>query len=272
MQLWAVTMVKDEADIIAATIGHLDSQGLDGIIVADNMSTDGTTEIIAGLKTKTELIIQPDTEVGYYQSRKMTELAHLAFKLGADWVIPFDADELWYAPNSTLRRTLEQEATRHVDCLHANLHNYFPTNHDRPGEPNPFLRIAWRDPKPAPLPKVVVRSRTDLVIAQGNHGAGGYDPFVRQPTSITVAHFPWRSFEQYEHKVRNGSAAYRSTDLPADIGAHWRQHGTLLDEQGPEALRWVFNTYFLDPEIDLEYQPAPYAGPPGISLESVAPA
>jgi hypothetical protein len=38
----AVTMVKDEADVIGPVIANLFAQGVDHIIAADNLSTDRT--------------------------------------------------------------------------------------------------------------------------------------------------------------------------------------------------------------------------------------
>lgn len=257
MKIWAVSMVKDEADIIEHTIAHLDAQGVTGIVVADNLSTDGTHGILQSLKTDCELIVKRDTEVGYFQARKMTELAHFAFRLGAEWVIPFDADELWYSAGAGLVDTLSD---LDADCALANLYNYFPSKRDLESEPNPFLRIIHRDRNPAPLPKVAIRRRPDVVIAQGNHNAMGEGDFQRRESRLAVAHFPWRSYEQYERKIRNGATAYAHTNLPEDVGAHWRQHGAILNREGPRALRTVFETHFVDPDLSLVRLPAPWAG------------
>lgn len=255
-------MVKDEQDIIAHTITHLVGQGVTGIVVADNLSTDDTFTILNDLDVDCELIVKTDPEPGYYQSRKMTELAHFAFRLGADWVIPFDADELWYATDGPLANAFDDID---ADCAWASLHNYFPTSSDDPAEANPFRRITHRDPQPAALPKVAVRRRADITIAQGNHNvtADRLDvtgALVSVESTLEVAHFPWRSFEQYKRKIRNGATAYRKTDLPEDYGAHWRQHGTLLEREGTDALRVVFDTYFHDPALTLEHHPAPWSG------------
>ena len=249
-------MVKDEEDIIADTLLNLDHQGVDGIIVSDNNSTDRTAEIVRALDTTCQLVVQSDSDPAYYQSQKMTTLAQQAFHLGADWVLPFDADEFWYGTGTSLRMAISR--TRGVDCLHATLYNYFPCESDDPDETRPARRIVNRDPKPAPLPKVVVRNRPDVIIGQGNHSATATGGFKTRSAPLAIAHYPWRSLEQYERKIRNGGAAYAQTTLPDVYGAHWRQHWQILAEQGPEALSEVFHEFYFDPDIDLEYMPMPW--------------
>ena len=43
-EVWGVTLVKNEADILPLVIEHLFAQGISHIIVGDNMSTDDTPE------------------------------------------------------------------------------------------------------------------------------------------------------------------------------------------------------------------------------------
>ncbi|QBQ74854.1 glycosyltransferase family 2 [Caudovirales GX15bay] len=255
-------MVKDELDILPYSIQNLINQGVDGLLVADNMSTDGTWEWLQGrrLTSPVPLILQRDEEVAYYQSEKMSALAAQAFSLGAGWIVPFDADEFWYcsAPGGpkTLAEAVELAGPT-VRALKAPLYNYFPLSSDGSSEPNPFLRITHRDSVPAPLPKVIVRRGSDLVIEQGNHGVVGVSAV---PSPVRVAHFPWRYAEQFERKVRNGYRAYRATNLPDSVGAHWRDYGRILEGAGPAAIWDVFNTWFLDPpERELVHHPVPYA-------------
>src|SRR5690242_17110689 len=92
---YAITMVKDEADIVATTVGVMLEQ-CDGVIVADNNSTDGTRDLLADLARQHKtLTVLDDPEVASYQAKKMTNLAHFARERGATWAIPFDADEYW---------------------------------------------------------------------------------------------------------------------------------------------------------------------------------
>lgn len=245
MTVWAVTRVMDEADIIRDTVSRMCEQ-VDGVIVADNNSTDGTLDILHDLKREySHLVVQRDPEVGYYQSKAMTALALQAGELGAEFVIPFDADEVWLGGHG-LRATLA-ELPSNALIAEATLCDHVPTAIDPEG--SPVERIGWRRREVAPLRKVAVRPLHSLTIHQGNHGASFNG---RPPLTITgklnVRHFPYRSVEQMIRKARNGAAAYAATNLPEEVGAHWRGYGRLTDEQIGD----VFREYFwsADPERD----------------------
>lgn len=234
----AVAMVKDEADIIAATVTQMLTQ-VDLVIVADNASTDGTRDILNELP----VLVVDDPEVGYHQSRKMTALAQRAASAGAEWVVPFDADEFWYSPFGRIADVLNwfdgAVAT-------ADIYDHRSTTTD-PADTNPVRRMGWRGREPLPLHKVACRPVLPVTIAQGNHGA--HYP-TQQPLTghLIVRHFPYRSPEQMIRKARNGAAAYAATDLPEDMGKHWRDYGRLTDDQLVE----VFDTWFSssDPASD----------------------
>lgn len=254
MSTWAVAMVKDEADIIAFTVKRMLAQ-VDHVLVADNGSTDGTLEILESLP----ISVIPDPEPGYYQSEKMSRLAHTALIAGAEWVVPFDADEVHIQVETGRGRLADNLAALPDEVLisEAMLFDHVATGRD-PEIENPLRRLKWRRAAPAPLRKAACRAREDLVIHQGNHGASY--PGVAHPPTVTnlveVRHFPYRSPEQFEKKVRNGAAAYAATNLSQDTGAHWRGYGRILKEQGPEALAEVFYKWFYreDPKVGLEIE------------------
>ena len=233
MTVAAVLMVRDEADIIEYTIRHLSTQ-VDEILVSDNLSSDGTRDILASLLDD-DLIteVYDDTEIGYFQSAKVTALADKARDRGHDWVLPVDADERWTAEgdNRPIREYLRSVAPD-VLAVKARLFHYLPSSEDDTAEPDPFRRIGWRLAESSGLPKMACRLVDGLVIEPGNHGCtiNGARPRL-VGGGLRVDHYSWRSAEQYARKVRNGARAYAATDLDEGIGVHWRMWG---DPEAPD--------------------------------------
>lgn len=222
----AVSMVKDEVDIVEPILRHLVAEGVDELIVADNLSTDGTSDLLYALADELPLTVLEDPEVAYYQGRKMTALATIADEMGADWIIPFDADELFYSGAGRLGDVLPG-ATHDVYWVEARHH--IPHTDD-PKTGNPVERMQHRrSDEFLPTAKVVFRSHRDARLHMGNHDVDRSGP--RCHGLIELREFQYRSFEHFCRKVRNGKRAYDATDLPADCGIHWRRNGGLDDEQ-----------------------------------------
>ena len=72
------------------------------MLIADNGSTDETPLLLAELAKRYRVHVALDREAGHYQGVKMTILSDWARRAGADWIVPFDADEFWFAPEGTL--------------------------------------------------------------------------------------------------------------------------------------------------------------------------
>ncbi len=244
--------------MIAATVAHMLTQ-VDHVVVEDNGSTDGTLDILADLGVGAVL---HDPTVGYYQSAAMSRLAaYTARAFRAEWVIPFDADEIWYSPHGRIADVLADFPDAAI--LTAKLYDHVATGVD-PGELDPVKRMGWRRREAAPLAKVAVRPNLPVTIAQGNHSGSFPDPRTVDDL-LVVRHYPYRSADQFVSKVRNGAAAYAATDLPEEAGKHWRDYGRLLDSGGPDAIGDVFRAWFwaADPAADpsLIFDPAPVACP-----------
>lgn len=240
-QVWAVTMMKDEADIAYHVLMHTAEEDIDGIIVADNGSTDGTRDEIARASEDAGIPIIPvdDPEVGYYQSRKMTALAAQAAGRGANWIVPFDADEIWYGEHSVGKILRDQSQATGV--VTASLYNHWRTGLDL-DTPVPFQSMIWRQLDPGALPKVAFRWKESVVIHQGNHGVDGTRG--ARVSGLMIRHFPYRSWEHFKRKAENGAKAYEATDLAPSEGAHWRGYGEILERHGEGALKEVYDTYF----------------------------
>ena len=233
--LWAVTMVKNEQDIIATTIAHLLEQGVERVVVADNLSTDATPDILRELGRSAPVTVVTDRLVGYDQEYKMSILARVAARHGASWVLPFDADEIWLAPGHRDLATFF--AASDADVLRAVVYDHVPSPDDDPDEADPVRRLGHRCVEPSRWSKVAFRAFPLAQLSLGNH-------HVRRPgrrgTGLEIRHFPVRSLQQYAGKMRTGAAALAASNYGLSGGRHWRQVG-VLDDRGIETAfeRWI---------------------------------
>jgi hypothetical protein len=265
-------MVKDEADIISFTLLHLIASGVDGIIIADNASSDSTRYQISTIQKSAgiPIILIDDPERGYYQSQKMTSLVGRAIELSGverPWLVPFDADELLICNTgetfSDYLRSFEMEDD--VRGFEIPMANYFPCHMDKENA-NPFLRIQHRHKPPNVLPKVIFRASPGMTVQQGNHSALNADGSLLQTkktTALRIAHFPYRSAEHFIKKSINGGLAYRVANLPEHEGAHWRSYYAAYERGGEPALRDWFERYFYfreDRMGELVLDPVPILG------------
>lgn len=218
--IWAIAMVRNEEDVLAETVRHLHRQGVSKFLIADNGSNDGTPVILEELRQELGVLVATDTIVAYHQSQKMTALAHAAARGGADWILPFDADERWFSLNGSIRDRLSEAKTPIVS---ARIWNAFPV--DSSGEEG------WNiDSEAARLRKVAFRYSPGATLHHGNHGVSRAGNEVQE---LEILHLPWRSFEQFNAKIRHGSKA-----LDAAFGAskgsggdHWRDLGALSEPE-----------------------------------------
>lgn len=265
-----IARVKDELDIIEPVVRHMAAQ-VDVLLVADNDSTDGTREVLQALARELPLVVYLDDEVAYLQAEKMTTLAQCAaHEFGPlGWVVPFDADEIWYSGFGTVAEVLRGIEPATMLAL-AEVYDHVATGLDHADIMDPTARIGWRRNVPLPLHKAAARWRPELRIHQGNHGAD-YDGIAPAASvRLVVRHFPYRTPQQLVRKVRNGAAAYRAAGdrLPADMGKHWRDWGDLLDAHGEKAIHDLFTEWYWvrDPLASIKlrntytYDPAPVSG------------
>src|SRR4029450_6867217 len=94
MRLFGVTMVRNEADIIEASVRH-NLSVLDGLVVIDHGSLDGTSKILAGLQRGgLALRVATDRTPGFFQAERITIAAReILARERADFVFAIDADE-----------------------------------------------------------------------------------------------------------------------------------------------------------------------------------
>lgn len=235
MTIIGLAMVRDEEDVLDHLLAHMIGQGVDRLVIADNLSTDSTPEILHRWSLTSPVEVRQDNDPGYYQARKMTALLHSCGAVDGDWILPFDADEWWYPTEGTLGEVLPD---LEADVLRVWGWNHYPNPTDA-DDPNPFTRMQWREPGTQKHPKVWFRYHPDAVVGMGNHDVTRPGRHIGANRVVEFRHMGVRSFDQFTRKARNGAEAYEATDLPHWYGTHWREWGAMT----PDELRAEYDRF-----------------------------
>ena len=227
MKLVAPLLVRDEVDVVAATVEHHLAQGVDLVIATDNGSVDGTREVLDAYASAGVVEVIDEPEHTYRQAEWVTRMARRAAEVGADWVINLDADEFWVPADR--RRTL-REVLAEVPPAYSTVLARRTDLVGVRGTWGPWpRRLRWRNlatlsERGTPLaPKVCHRAAPDVGVAQGNHAVTGLVGERLPDEPIDVLHVPLRSWPQFERKIANGGSSYAAnTELAPEIGWHWR--------------------------------------------------
>ena len=265
MKLFGAAMLRNEADVVESFVRHNLSL-LDGLLVVDHGSSDGTSEILDALVVEgLPLEVERDASVGYLQSEIMTRTVRHAFaRHGADFVFALDGDEFLRIARRDL---LDGVLATLPHGLHAAMQwqTYVPEfDNASPAPGNVLVRAKRRLAEERHgLHKVIVArafaDTPDAVIAVGNHVVlpSARHSVAEQPVKhariaaevVALAHLPVRSARQLTNKIVIGwlahCAARRSN---ADLAFHWRElYQELADGQPPsvERLRAIAANYGL---------------------------
>ena len=259
MKIFGVTLVRSEADIIAVTICHHLQLGLDGVFVLDNASSDGTETILGRLAQADNRIRWSRHEGEYQQAELTTGLAQEAFRAGADWIVPFDADEFWYAPGRTFREVL---ACSNAGALRAQVLHYIQAREQSRRSPEGLLTITRRAARAIGppdygralveaheigyveamySPKWIIRASLNLEIGAGNHNASNLTGKPETTTELVCLHAPVRSRDTLVMKAAH-SRRLEAAGRPPDDGWHTHRVRQLAKEGSIDA-EWAANSY-----------------------------
>src|SRR5438093_4510319 len=222
MKLVMTLLARDEADIVDANLQYHLNAGVDFVIATDNLSRDGTTEILESYARSGHLyLIREDSEY-LRQADWITRMGRLAATdFGADWVIHSDADEFWWPRGDSLKEVLASIPSRY-GVVRALLRHFVP----RPDDGSSFAdRMIVRTSTSAPIndPRSLFRPNLKIIHrADPNVNVSiGAQRLIDSPLiplrgwyPVEFFHFPVRSLEQCERKYSHQQTGPGQTPSP----------------------------------------------------------
>ncbi len=230
MKLVMTLLLRNEEDILASTIDYHLNQGVDYIIATDNLSDDGTPDILESYRQMGVLQVIQESEDNYAQHKWVTRMARLACtEYQADWVINNDADEFWWPEQGDNIKGILAAQDESVLAVTAPRTNFVPLGAGNPAQVLGRMIYRESDSRNAlgePLQsKVCHRAHPDIEVAQGNHSVkcNGV-PWQAAQAPLLIFHFPLRHYGQFSRKIALGGAAYARNDyLKPGMGSAWRR-------------------------------------------------
>lgn len=244
MKLVATLLVRDEEKVLRAHLDYHLAQGVDLFVAMDNGSRDATAEILGeyAQRGSVHLLAQADPS-RFDQGRWVSRMARVAaVEHGADWVLHLDADEFWWPEAGTLPDALAAVPKR-FGVVNVRRVDFDPVPGCGPAfwEDMTVRRRVLRTPLGRPgLPRVTHRGHPEVEISHGNHVASAPGLVLAPPVELLdCLHFPARTFEQLERKVRLHAVGIRATpDLKSDVG---EENLSLEDLRAQGRLRAYFD-------------------------------
>lgn len=265
MRLIAVSMIRNEADILPDFLGHCAAL-FDEVLVADHCSTDGTAEMLAAAARRMPLSVWRFPYAMKAQAAVMTGLAQEAARRGADHILPLDADEF---PRLASRADLEARIAGVQDVAVWRWRNVAPADE---GVFAAFSASGRHASRPGRVEKVSVSRRMagspGFAIGHGSHVARPRDR--SQPPGPPVGellHIPLRSAERLALKADmhlRANAARPGGLPPGQDNQYQRASRRMADLVGPNgaALRRRFALFYPhigNPQDEPEPEPIDFA-------------
>ena len=259
MKLFGVMMVRNEADVLEVNLRHHFAQGVDQFLVVDNGSSDGTLGVLESFADDGRVRWIRDAGP-YNQSEITTDLAREAGEMGADWVVPIDADEFWYAPRGTLKQVLREASAA---ALKVSMTNFIQRRGHLSSTPDALLHMIYR-PEPTDVlsenaqalfdagkfsyvelgayPKWIARPAEQVLIAMGNHNVFHVPGAEEDCPEIQCLHAPLRARSLWIAKAMDHGARAEQLGLPKD--QWWQARAWYrLAMRGSLDAEWRANSY-----------------------------
>ena len=259
MQTVSLTMVKNEEDIIEAFVRY-NLKSVDHMFIADNLSTDGTMDILQALKAEgLPLTITVDEDQALKQNDKMTAMYRsVAKQHDFDFLFLLDADEFLDLDREemlALRKSGGGATAYYVKRV-----NYLYGGEAADGGNLAlFDLMSVTDTVPASDKSMIFHEAGKcggFKIGNGNHHVRDWsreEPHVTvkpERDFAVIRHLPLRSVDQYVRKSLLGWFALQLreagvNDAKQTIGSHWRTQYRLILEQDckVDAEKLISNVY-----------------------------
>jgi glycosyltransferase involved in cell wall biosynthesis len=262
--VYGLLVVRNEVDIIRTNVLYHLSLGLDRLLIVDNGSSDGTDRVLRELGEKDPRRVRWTREEGLWRAGDFfTRLAREAYREGADWVVPIDADEFWHAPGGDLRRVLEESE---AGALGAPGLNFIQRREQEESSPDALLHMTRRVPEPVaaargnrkpvaelvesqqigsveiePVRKWISRPTAAIEMFRGNGRVEEVAGLKRVTDGIVRLHAILRSRARLEAKAEGGERSKQAGSKP-NQSSHLMRWKRLKDE-GLLEQEWAANSY-----------------------------
>ena len=200
LRIVGMMFVYNEADVVGQTIAHLASQGVQ-LVVLDNGSTDGSSEIIKDHIGRGVLSVERMETAKFDQTQMIKILHKMAAEYALDWLLLSGADEFLEPPyrNMTLNRAIQLEAERGFNIIQFNNFEFWPTERDEDSQESDVRKrlryYSWHDDNQYRCWKAY-----DGMVAFNPHGHDG-----KLPDGVTRVIFDNESYAlHYGYPVKGG--------------------------------------------------------------------
>lgn len=246
MQTVSLTMVKNEEDIIESFVRY-NLRSIDHMFVADNLSTDGTLDILEALKAEgLPLTITTDDDQAYKQNSKITAMYRKAFQQNElEFVFLLDADEFLEVDRAAMISLRENHGSG--SAYYVPRAGYVYAGEVDDGHENSLFDVmSIKDTEPESDKSMIFHDTAKcrrFRIGTGSHHVRDWSqtdgPIVSvkpEQDFALIRHFPIRSVDQYMRKSLLGWLALqlRAAGVKQPkrtIGSHWRTQYRLILEQ-----------------------------------------